>query len=125
MTTILVVDDEPTLREIVAEMLREERYTVITAPDGQQAVELVKREHVDLVLMDVMMPGLDGREAYLAMRAHPEIPDMPVVMMSAGIAPDRLDPSLAAFLPKPFQLDQLLDLVARLIRARNGDSLHS
>ena len=115
LKTILVVDDEPVLRTIVREILHEEGYAVIEAADGRVMLEIMARERPDLVLMDVMMPGIDGREAYQQLRSQPEHRDVPVVMMSAGVRPTRLDPSLAGFMAKPFDLNQLVELVARLI----------
>jgi two-component system phosphate regulon response regulator PhoB len=113
--TVLVVDDEPVLRTIVREILHEEGYAVIEAADGRVMLEIMEREHPDLVLMDVMMPGVDGREAYRQLRSHPEHRDIPVVMMSAAVESHRLDPSIAGFMAKPFDLTQLVDMVARLI----------
>jgi CheY-like chemotaxis protein len=78
-------------------------------------LELLAREHVDLVLMDVMMPGGDGREAYRELRAREGLADVPVVIMSAVVRPNGLDPSIAAFVRKPFDLDHLVALVADLI----------
>jgi CheY-like chemotaxis protein len=85
MKTVLVVDDEPVLRAIVREILHEEGYAVIEAPDGRVMLEMMAKERPDLVLMDVMMPGIDGREAYRQLRLHPEHRDVPVVMMSVGV----------------------------------------
>ena len=112
---ILVVDDEPAILESIVEVLRDEGYAVESAHDGRAALLVFERTAPDLVLMDVMMPGMDGRAAYLAMRSHPHGQDIPVVLMSAAADPSRLDPGVAAFLPKPFDLDQLLDLVSRLL----------
>ena len=75
----------------------------------------MEQNEPDLVLMDVMMPGLDGRGAYLAMRARPHDVGIPIVLMSAAADPAGLPPGVAAFLPKPFDLDHLLGLVARLL----------
>ena len=113
--TVLVVDDEPVLRAIVREILDEEGYSVIEAADGRVMLEIMESARPDLVLMDVMMPGVDGRDAYRQLRAHPEHRDIPVVMMSAAIQPHGLDPSIAGFMAKPFDLNQLVELVARLI----------
>jgi CheY-like chemotaxis protein len=113
--TVLVVDDEPVLRTIVREILHEEGYAVIEAADGRVMLEMMAKERPDLVLMDVMMPGIDGREAYRQLRLHPEHRDVPVVMMSAGVRPIKLDPSIAGFMAKPFDVTQLVELVARLI----------
>src|SRR5215207_2609253 len=113
--TVLVVDDEPVLRTIVREILHEEGYAVIEAADGRVMLEIMARERPDLVLMDVMMPGIDGREAYRQLRLRPEHRDVPVVMMSAGVRPIKLDPSIAGFMAKPFEFTQLVELVGRLI----------
>jgi len=113
--TVLVVDDEPVLRVLVREILQEEGYAVIDATDGRSMLELLDGVHPDLVLMDVMMPGIDGREAYKVLRSRTDLPDLPVVMMSAAVQPSKLDPSITAFLRKPFDLSELLELVERLI----------
>jgi CheY-like chemotaxis protein len=120
--TVLVVDDEPVLRTIVREILHEEGYAVIEAADGRVMLEIMARERPDLVLMDVMMPGIDGREAYQQLRSNPEHRDVPVVMMSAGVRPIRLDPSIAGFMAKPFDVTQLIELVARLIGHPHANS---
>jgi CheY-like chemotaxis protein len=115
MKTVLVVDDEPMLRTIVREILHDEGYAVIEAADGRAVPEIVARERPDLVLMDVMMPGVDGREAYRQLRSRPEHQDVPVVMMSAAVKPHGLDPSIAGFVAKPFDVSDLVELVVRLI----------
>ena len=115
MKTVLVVDDEPVLRILVREILQDEGYAVIDAADGRSMLEVLEGVHPDLVLMDVMMPGVDGWEAYQILRSRADLPDLPVVMMSAAVLPSKLDPSITAFLRKPFDLAELLELVARLI----------
>src|SRR5829696_745187 len=122
LKTVLVVDDEPVLRTIVREILHEEGYAVIEAEDGQVMLEIMAREHPDLVLMDVMMPGVDGRDAYRQLRSRPEHRDVPVVMMSAAVQSHRLDPSIAGFMAKPFDLNQLVELVVRLIGHPNSSN---
>ena len=93
MKTVLVVDDEPAVRATLRAILEDEGYAVREAPH-------------------------DGREAYRELRARPDLPDVPVVMMSAAIRPDGVDPTIAAFLQKPFELNHLLALVARLLGQR-------
>jgi CheY-like chemotaxis protein len=119
--TILVVDDEPVVRAVVRDVLCEEGYAVVEAPDGCTMLEILARECPDLVLMDVMMPGIDGREVYRVLRSREDLPDVPVVMMSAAVQATRLDPSIAAFLPKPFDLDRLTETVVQLIGSPNAD----
>ena len=120
MKSVLVVDDEPVLRGLVAEVLRDEGYAVAEAGGGGALLDRLADERPDLVLLDVMMPGIDGRQAYLAMRSRDDLLGVPVVMMSAAVSPDRLDPSIAAFLPKPFDLDRLIGLVEELIGPAAG-----
>jgi DNA-binding response OmpR family regulator len=121
--TVLVVDDEPALRAAVRAILDDEGYTVLEAQHGPAMLELLARERADLVLLDVMMPGGDGRDAYRELRSRADLPDVPVVMMSAAVRPDGLDPSIATFLRKPFDLDQLLALVTGLIGPSHPDGI--
>ena len=112
---ILVVDDEPAIRELIVAVLEDEGYAAIAAGSGPRALELLPHERPDLVLMDIMMPEMDGREALRRMREHPEWGRIPVVMMSAAFAPDRIGQRVSAFLPKPFDLDHLLATVAGIL----------
>ena len=114
MSKILVADDEPLLLRIIVEALTDEGYEVVAARDGREAVELAAREQPDLVLMDVMMPRLDGREAARLLRERPDPAAIPLVLMSAGVSAARVDHGIT-FLPKPFDLDRLLSLIARLL----------
>ncbi len=111
--TVLVVDDEPTIREVVACMLEDEGYAVRQATDGLEALQEIEAEEIDLVLSDVMMPGLDGpalvrglRRRRLAVR---------VVLMSA--VSTAVDLPGVPFLPKPFESERLLNTVAAAIAA--------
>jgi CheY-like chemotaxis protein len=115
MTTILVVDDEPLIRDVLVTVLRDEGYAVVTAHDGLAALELVQQQAPALVLMDVMMPRMDGRMAFRAMRDHAPGNGLPIVLMSAMAEPADLDAEIAAFLRKPVDLEDLLALVARLL----------
>ena len=110
---ILVVDDEPAIRSFLVELLEAEGYRTASAPNGRIAVELAARERPDLVLSDVMMPELDGPGMVRSLRAAPDLAEVPIVLMSAANGTVPLDPSITAFLPKPFDLDDLLAVVAR------------
>ena len=122
MKRILIVDDEPALRDGVAELLRLEGYIVITAADGRAAVAIVEGEDVGLVLMDVMMPHMNGLEAYGAMRALPNGRSIPIVLASAADHPGALDPGVSVFLSKPFDFALLLDVVERLYHGPAGSN---
>lgn len=107
--TVLVVDDDPNILEIVAVALEEAGYAVERAADGATALSLVDEREIDLVLADVVMPGLDG--IGLARRLQERGQEAPVILMSAAAI--RIDPLLTPFLAKPFDLDHLIDLVDR------------
>jgi CheY-like chemotaxis protein len=108
MATILVVDDEPAIRELLVEILREEGHAVLTAGDGLQASEVLGRVVPDLVVTDVMMPRLDGPGLTRWMRERDALRGVPVVLLSAVARPDGDGRGDVAFLAKPFDLGALL-----------------
>jgi two-component system, OmpR family, response regulator MprA len=115
---ILVVDDEPAVRESLATSLTFERYEVETAADGAAALEALDRVKPDLVLLDVLMPRLDGLTTCRRLRARGET--VPVLMLTArdtvGDRVTGLDAGADDYLAKPFELDELLARVRALLR---------
>ncbi|MEV4378070.1 response regulator transcription factor [Streptosporangium sp. NPDC049644] len=115
---VLVVDDEPALREALQSSLEFEGYRVGVASDGQQALETLERESYELVLLDVMMPRLDGLTACRRLRAAGN--HLPVLMLTArdavGDRVSGLDAGADDYLVKPFELDELLARVRALLR---------
>jgi CheY-like chemotaxis protein len=118
MSVVLVVDDEPIIRDVVRDVLIDEGYDVVIASDGLESIALLEEVRPDVVVMDVMMPGLDGRQAYLAIRARPELAHVPIIMMSAAIPKDALDDGVTAYLPKPFDLEELIAVVKRALSGK-------
>ena len=115
--TILVVDDEAAIVELLQAVLDDEGYQVVTAGDGREALASLAAHRVALVLSDVMMPRLDGRELARAMRADPAHRAIPLILLSAASPAIAQDTPHAAFVSKPFDLDALLATVARLLDA--------
>jgi two-component system response regulator MprA len=117
-TRILIVDDEPAVREALARSLEFEGYEISTARDGLDALEQLRIAHPDLILLDVMMPGLDGLAAARRIRAQGDT--VPILMLTARDAVgDRivgLDNGADDYLPKPFAGDELLARVRALLR---------
>src|SRR3954470_20831537 len=115
---VLVVDDEPSVREVLERILKVEGFDVATAADGREAVRSQAAGPADAVLLDVLMPGLDGLEVCRRMR---DIGDRtPVLMLTArdGVG-DRvagLDAGADDYLPKPFALEELLARLNALLR---------
>ncbi|MEW6181220.1 MAG: response regulator transcription factor [Chloroflexota bacterium] len=121
MTKILVVDDDPTLLRFLQDFLREEKYTVIAAANGNEALRLAYREHPDLVVLDVMMPGMDGWEVTARLR---EMSDVPIILLTAKSSEaDKLRGfglGVDDYLTKPFSFAELnARIQAVLNRARH------
>ena len=115
--SVLVVDDDPDIRAFLGDALEDSGYEVRTATDGRVALVLLRDWRPDLILLDLMMPGVDGwafRHAQLALESLAAIP---VVVMSAGYGAPIQAAKLAAGagLDKPFDVDELLATVAALI----------
>jgi CheY-like chemotaxis protein len=125
-TRILIVDDEPAVADLIEAVLVGEGYTVAIARDGAQGLLLARDWRPDLILMDVMLPGVDGGTAIRRLKHDPATADIPIVAMSAGRnirrQSDELNDADAA-LAKPFDIDALLAQVAfHLARRRSGDA---
>ncbi len=123
MTKILIAEDEPDIRELVAFMLRFAGYEVVTASNGEEAVQGATREIPDLILMDVRMPRMTGYEACRIMKASPTLQDIPVVFLSAKGQESEIQSGLDAgaeeYLLKPFSPDELTNRV-RMILSKFG-----
>jgi len=113
-----VADDDPAVRESLRRSLAFNGYDVITAPDGEEALRLVRENRPDAVVLDVMMPRLDGLQACRALRSTGD--DIPVLLLTARDAvADRvagLDAGADDYLPKPFALEELLARLRALLR---------
>jgi DNA-binding response OmpR family regulator len=105
---ILIVDDDPRLLHIVAMYLGIEGYEVSTAENGEDGLRAVETERPDLVILDIMMPGMDGIEACRRIRANPETRTLPIVMFSALSSDDDIERARLAganhLITKPFNL---------------------
>lgn len=107
---ILVVDDDQAMRLMLETVLLDEGYSVILARNGKEGLELAARQRPALVLLDLMMPVMDGWQFLEAIKQMPEFADLPVVLLSASrqIASTARDNPVKAYLPKPFELVKLL-----------------
>ncbi len=120
MPKVLIVDDDEEIRALLQDVLQEEGYQVGTARDGQEALEVLHQEGGWVVLLDIMMPNVDGREVIRQLQTNDALRDQnKVALMSAGgrLAQERQHLSgdvVEALLPKPFDLDDVLAVVSRL-----------
>lgn len=118
---ILVVEDHPLIAELVETRLRIEGMSPVTCPNGMEALEVVGREPVDAVILDVMMPQVDGFEVLRRIRANPLTANLPVIMLTAKSTPADIEKGLALganyYITKPFSG---LDLVRKLRTCLDG-----
>ncbi len=113
MPTILVVDDDPSIRSMLSLALGDEGYEVVTATNGSEGLEQVRRCQPAVILLDLMMPVMDGGQMLQRLREQQDT--TPVVLLSAVFRQYRADvlPQAGAHLAKPFNLDALFRLVER------------
>ena len=113
---ILVVEDEPAIAGMLRDILEVEGYQVVLAGDGHAALAQVAAVRPALVVSDLLMPGMDGRALCRALQADSRYRTIPVVLMSAGAAPDEAEcGDYAAFLSKPFNVATLLTTIRRTV----------
>lgn len=123
MHRILLVEDDPSIRRLLVELLVEEGYDVQTAADGQTGVHAARRSRPNLILMDLMLPVLDGMAATRQIKEDPATREIPVIAISAGTTLRIHASELPAdgVLAKPFDLDSLLaTITVHLRRAASG-----
>jgi len=118
MVRILVVDDDKNTRRYIEAVLKAENYTVFTATNGEEALELMDREHIDLVVLDIMMPKMDGYEFTKALRDSNN--NLPILMVSAKQLPkDKRKGFLVGtddYMTKPFDAEEMILRIKALLR---------
>ena len=125
---VLVVDDEPMVRDTLDQLLTDEGYVVDTAVDGEDALDRVKAARPDAILLDLMMPGMNGRQFLQALRSDPAYEQVPVLIMTAvhGLEVNLASIGASEVVEKPFDGDDLLNKVALAVyRSRDAGRMHS
>ena len=119
--TIVVIDDDPNVLNLMERFLSREGYTVVTAPDGATGIQRVREHKPVAVTTDIMMPGMDGWSVLTALKADPLTADIPVILITIGDSQE-LGFSLGAFdyLTKPVDRNRLLRLLSRIRQDKEG-----
>ncbi len=119
--TILVVDDEPALRELIRQMLEIGGYAVQEARDGEEALDMIDEEPPDAVILDVMMPEMDGITVCKTLRANQATVSLPIVMLSGKTQREAVAEGLAAgankYLCKPASFEELMGSLEEVLSA--------
>jgi len=121
--TVLLVDDEPNLRNAVKAYLEDNNFVVLTASNAQEAWQILQKSMPDLVISDIMMPQVNGYEFLQKLRQDTRFTNMPLIFLTArGMTSDRIAGYKAgcdAYLPKPFDPDELVAIAENLISRRS------
>lgn len=115
---VLVVDDDPSIRRMIVAALRRFGYSFLEAANGNEALELMRRERPDVVVLDLMMPILSGWDVLRERASDPRLQSIPMIIISANRGPElatAMDKGVCAFLPKPFDIGALASLVQSCI----------
>ncbi len=120
MSTVLVVEDSVTQREMITDLLKGSGLSVTVATDGVEALEHIDGQRPDLVVLDIVMPRMNGYEVCRRLKSDPKTQDVPVVMCSSkGEEFDRywgMKQGADAYIAKPFQPTELVGTVKQLLR---------
>ncbi len=119
MHTVLIIDDEPAILSFLQHLLQDAGYHTVTANNGHEGLAHLQSRPVDVVLCDIMMPGLSGLDVEQAIHSHPGHTDIPVILMSALVHP--LAPQAnTLFVVKPFDPDKLLQTLEHALKLPPG-----
>lgn len=120
MAKVLVVDDHPKIVRLLQRELERE-HQVFTAYNGEDALEIVEREHPDVIVLDVVMPGVDGYRVLYRVKSDPATRDITVIMLTVKDKPDDVMLGLTVgadyYVPKPFNANEIASLIGRHMEA--------
>lgn len=118
---ILIADDEPDVLFVLEDSIKKAGYTVVLAHDGLEALEKVSKEKPDLIVLDIMMPKLDGQSVNVKLKENKETADIPVIVVTAfgqfkKLLEVRNELTVSGYLEKPFPVSALLDKINEILK---------
>lgn len=123
---IITIDDEPAIRSLIRHALRKEQYKIFEAGNGDEGLKLIREKSPDLVLLDVVMPEMNGLDTLVAIRQDAEIAHIPVLMLTGVKDSDKLSTALSNprtdFLEKPFLLEMLQQKVRDILKTYRAEN---
>ena len=111
MALVLIVDDSPTEQHVLSRMLEKQGFDTIAAADGEEAIARARSDHPDVILMDVVMPGMNGFQATRNLAKDPDTSTIPVIMISTKTKVWGLRQGAVRYLPKPVSDSEVVDAV--------------
>ena len=122
ISRILIIEDDPSFLRAVSHIVEKEGYEVITASNGMTGLRMAKEENPDLLILDVMLPGIDGFEIASRLRSEPQTAELPIIMLSAkGQDADKttgMNVGVNEYLTKPVDRTVLLEKITSLLAAK-------
>ncbi|MBO4548946.1 MAG: response regulator [Abditibacteriota bacterium] len=123
---ILIVDDDENILALIEKTLEKAKYEVVKATDGKQALNLVVSERPDLLILDIMMPYLDGFEVLQTLRRYPATRNIPVIILTAKDNDDDVfvgwQAGVSCYMIKPFNPTETLSQIKRIFEAKRTDT---
>ena len=120
---ILVVDDEHDALLVLSSAISAREYDVITADNGPEAVRLARREHPDLIILDIMMPEMDGTVVAAQLKERPDTSDIPIIFLTGLVTKSEEychDAVNHVFIAKPYDVDDLMDQIGKIMPVAAG-----
>ena len=122
---ILIIDDEHNLVDAISNILKHEGFVTIEAFDGESGLKKAQQEKPHIIILDIMMPGMDGFEVLKRLKEDPSTADIPVIMLTAKTEDSAVIESWRKgadfYIPKPFEIDELLHVIELIMQAKYKD----
>lgn len=117
MAKILIIDDDENILDALSLVLTDEGYTIDSLADGNMVFDRIRKFSPNIILLDVLLSGMDGRDICRKLKADPKTKNIPVIMISAHPSAGRstMESGANAFLPKPFGIDELYKTVSKFL----------
>ncbi len=124
MIKIMIVDDEPDVVESIKIILEKEGYFVVGTTSGDECIEKLKKERVDLILMDFFMPGMDGRMVIEKIKEDPKLQDIKIAFLTSAAFRERgmeilKELNILDYITKPIEIDDFILRIERMIKNKN------
>lgn len=118
---ILIVDDEPELVKATVIRFKAVGYDILSAPDGQEGVDMTKKHKPDLILLDIIMPKMDGYEVCKKLKADPETKEIPIIIFTASqqreLEKKCVEAGAEGIIMKPFETSELLEMANKFLKS--------